>query len=979
MAIASPRIEPGVSAGHQSGPPIPASVLVLRWARLLSCALVVAGSVWAAQSVFLPMARTETATAYILVSASSGRFVLDLALTVAALLGWQAFVLRRWRRPFSLRRWVRLDESRHVTPLFLLGLSLVPAVNLATPLGHLWASWSHVLVDLRWWWWGLIFVWVAHAARPGGLGPWWKTACNCPGPWAEVSVVAVSLGVAFLTTPNTRFGSMLVGDEPKYVRHCETLYQGLGFDIAALKRLDQLPAEYEPRALENLRSLGAAIAEESRNLAADGRALLAGRREFNRARYLGGWFLEGKKPGSVYQVHTPGLGMILFPAYYLDRRLLSDEWTWDGRFPLRQRMLGVGLLTLFGLYTLVVYHLLRAHTERCLAWVLTFLAMVTMPVGAFAFQVYPEIAAGVLLTSSVLYLLYSRRTAWTALACGAGAGFLPWLHVRFSLAALVFLGWSLFQCRRHHRATASFAAGFLVVFGSFCLYVYHVTGSLLPSGLYDARGDYLSVSQAMAGWRILVFDTTWSPLAYSPIYVLSLLGMGLTWRRTPAVAALVTSVLLTLAFSAGHDAMAGGTTPARYLVAGLPLLMVFVADAAVHWQRSRVFTAALIVLSLVSIDAGVTYNLHFDKGASQLVADGFAGFRPNMLFPAVTRDGWRTLPWAVTIVGAWASVFAGLLVTGAWASWRAARRDPAGPAYPLPWSIRPNAHFIAAGFACLAAAGTVVSAARGEFVRADFMPTPVEVRDRALESFREQGRCTACAATGFGEANPVEVIGFETTALSLDLASAPGPGLSYRLRAVAARGEKERGWGSLSVDFGDGVVERDSRVFGERVLDHTYRTPGMYVVKTSFDSGGGVRFDDERLLNVRGRPESRAAPPALGSISGLPPPARDSRRTATITDVLVGGGGVDVRHDAGDRWSDEEVWLATHTAAGWLATPVSGPVNPPASGALVGVLVVARGMAPAERTNLAMFHWPAAEVSSRRGPVRVAIVFRGSS
>jgi len=458
-----------------------------------------------------------------------------------------------------------------------------------------------------------------------------------------------------------------------------------------------------------------------------------------------------------------------------------------------------------------------------------------------------------------------------------------------------------------------------------------------------------------------------------------LLGMGLTWRAKPALAALITSVLLTLALSAGHDAMAGETTPARYLVAGLPLLMVFVADAALHWQRSRVFTAALVVLTLVSIDSGVTYNLHFEKGVSQLVADGFAGFRPNLLFPAVTRDGWKTLPWAVTIVGAWASVFAGLLVAGVWSSWRAARHAPSWPAHPLTWSIRPSARFIAGGFAILAAAGTVVSAARGEFVRSDFMPTPAEVRDRALESFREQGRCTACAATGFGEANPVDVLGFATTALSLDLAPTPGPGLSYRLRAVAVRGETERGWGSLSVDFGDGVVERDSRVFGERDLDHTYPAPAMYVVKTSFDSGGGVRFDDERLLNVRGRPESRTAPPALDNISRLPPAARDSRRTATITDVFVGGGGVDVRHDAGGRWSGEDVWLVTHTAAGWLAAPVNGPVNPPASGAMVGVLVVARGMASAERTGLAMFHWPPAEVTSRRGPVRVALVFRGPS
>jgi hypothetical protein len=976
MVIKSPRVTPGSSADHESARRVPTSLLLLRWAFILLCALVAAGSVWAAQSVFLPVARTNTSTSYILVSASSRRFLLDLALVIAAILGWQAFAMYRWRPPFSLRAWARLDHCRHLSPLLLLGLSLVPAINLSTPQGHWWASWSYVLVDLRWWWWGLVVLWVVHRARPAGLGRWWREGQECSEYWAEASLVAAAIAIACVSTPHTRFQPDLVGDEPKYVRYCENLYQGLGFDMAAIKQLDELPPDFEPRALENLRTLGAVVGEEARSLVADGQALLGGRREFNRARYLGWWFLEGKRPGTLYQVHTPGLGLILFPAYYLDRRVLADQWTGDGRFPVPQYMLNVALLTLFGLYTLVVFRLLRTHAGRRLAWVLTFISMIAMPVGAFAFQFYPEIAAGVLLVSGVLYLLSNRRPAGMALMCGIGVGFLPWLHIRFSLAVVVILGWSLFQWRRHPRATALFAAGAIAALVTFCLYVYRVTGSLLPSGLYDVRGEYFNIRGTLAGWRILTFDSTWGLLPHAPIYALSLLGMGLTWRRKPATAGLVTLVLLSLAMSAGHDPMAGGTTPVRYLVAGLPLLMVFLADAALHWQRNRTFTAAFIILAMVSLDTGLAYNLHHKKDASQLIAGGFAGFRPNLLFPGVANADWMPLPWAFVVVGFLTCVLVWLLGAGVWTSRRQRWRDGAAREALDQWALRPSAGFIAAGLAVLAAAGTAVSAASGEWVRPAYLAKPNEVRERALLSFQAQGRCTACAATGFGEVNPVEVVGLDTTAFTAQLDAGPGSDLAYVVRGKAMRGQAERGWGTFNVDFGDGVVERDTRVFGESLVEHTYKKPGLYVVRTSFEARDGIRFNDERVLNVRGRPEKGTTPPAFDDIEGLPETLRGRRRTAAVTDVLVGGDGIDLRHDALTRWPGHEIWLVTHTGSTWRARAPDAPWNPPPAGVLVGAFAVAGGQGPAERTGLVIFHWPAVEVVSRAGPVRVELVSR---
>ena len=551
-----------------------------------------------------------------------------------------------------------------------------------------------------------------------------------------------------------------------------------------------------------------------------------------------------------------------------------------------------------------------------------------------------------------MYLLSGRRGTWTALACGLGVGYLPWLHVRFGLVTLVLLGWSLFERTRGRKAVLLFAAGLALSFGSFCFYVYHVTGSLLPSGLYDTRGGFFSLSEAFLGLRILAFDTTWGLLPYSPIYALSALGVCLTWRRSPRAGALITLVLLSLAAASGHDPTAGSTTPVRYLVAGLPLLMVFLGDAAVHWQHRRVFAASFIVLALLSVEAGVTYNLHHDKGVSQLVANGFSGWRPSLLFPELTRGGWMSVPWSVALVAVWTTALLALLGVGGWRSRRGPGDQAPEPGQPAGWALHTRPGFVMAALAMIAALGSAVSATRGEWVRTDFMTTPAEARERALQAFRDQGRCTACAATAFGEANPARVVALETTAFTADVSPAPGPDLRYVVRAEARRGEHEKGWGELRVDFGDGVVERDSRVFGERLVEHTYQKAGLYLVQASFDGGAPSAFEVRRLLNVRARPDTGAAAPPFDRIEGLASEIRVCRQTARVTSVLVGSDlSVALQHDGGGGWPGSETWMVTRGGSAWRARPLAAMEHPPGVGALVGVFAVARGAAGPERTD----------------------------
>src|SRR3984893_6724698 len=111
-----------------------------------------------------------------------------------------------------------------------------------------------------------------------------------------------------------RFPTILHGDEPKYIRHAENLYQGNGFDLTDFRPAEDLRLDASSHVLRNLALAAETVPAELRNLAADARTLVGegARHTFNRARYADAWFVYGKN-GGFYQVHTPGLSLLLLP------------------------------------------------------------------------------------------------------------------------------------------------------------------------------------------------------------------------------------------------------------------------------------------------------------------------------------------------------------------------------------------------------------------------------------------------------------------------------------------------------------------------------------------------------------------------------------------------------------------------------------------------------------------------------------------
>src|SRR5262245_66033849 len=92
-----------------------------------------------------------------------------------------------------------------------------------------------------------------------------------------------------------------------------------------------------------------------------------------------------------------------------------------------------------------------------------------------------------------------------------------------------------------------------VVTGMFCLYAYHVTGSLLPTAFYDAGTPDAGfrVSRLPTGLLGVFFDRESGLLALAPIYLLALPGIGILLRNQLRSAEVVIIQFVTLIINAG--------------------------------------------------------------------------------------------------------------------------------------------------------------------------------------------------------------------------------------------------------------------------------------------------------------------------------------------------------------------------------------------------------------------------------------------
>ena len=252
--------------------------------------------------------------------------------------------------------------------------------------------------------------------RVAGISQWPATTRQqCIESVLFVGVIAW----AIVSMPLVRFTGVLYGDEPKYVRYCETWYQGGGCDVSQKQLLADLPPDAPSHVGRNFVLLGHAVVDDAQAL---GRDLVAWSHDpfgfrWNRASGSN-QFLTGWRGSGMYQLHQPGFSLILFPGYFVDRHLPHLRRGYQGEFPRRLVWTNVALLLTYGCCAIALFRLLRrALDSDALASVASALAMMTLPIAAFPFQLYPEVPAALLVIAGSNYVWFGARDPVTARGC----------------------------------------------------------------------------------------------------------------------------------------------------------------------------------------------------------------------------------------------------------------------------------------------------------------------------------------------------------------------------------------------------------------------------------------------------------------------------------------------------------------------------------------------------------------------------------
>ena len=722
--------------------------------------------IWLARSIFFSR-DYESGVEYLFVSAGFG--TLAAGMVVAFFLVSGVHVVIRWAAVGDAAQTALFtrDDTAYLRPLCCFSLSALALVNLLPSAGSLMTVWSYFIVDLRWWWTVLVAAWVLVGidCRLNGAPRRLLSRFRCPrnvrrwGP--ESALVAIAATWVVVGTPNLRFSPVTHGDEPKYIRYCEGLYQGVGFDISGIRAIADLPADFRPRVGRNFELLADVLPGELRSLASDAVAFLSDpSRRFNRARESNK-FLVGKN-GGTYQVHQPGLSFLMFPAYYLDRQFGTVRSGSAAQWPDELHAVNAFFLFVYVVGAVLIFRFLQRLVQATLvAWIATLALVLTMPVAAFPFQFYPELVAGVLVLLVAGYAVFPSEhpgcaRLGRAFVYGLLAGYLPWLHVRFGGVAVVLAVASCVALRRDTRQASGFALGFAVALGCLGLYVYRITGSVIPTALWysEGGGSVLSFTGAVRGGVGYLVDRDWGLLAHAPVYLLALPGYWLVARRRLDVACICAlSFFALLLPAAGHTLHAAGTTPTRLIVAVVPLAAVPLAELLARFGSRRPLQVVFGLLLVLSMHNALAYNAHHLKHVGMMVDRSFSGWQASLLFPSESRfawdvsvsNGWLAVVWLVVLLTLLAAP--GFIHLAQARGWRVPRsgigRRPLGVG---------SAALVAAASLCLLA--TTVSATTGVWWNGRFrVPADVAAWEVA-ELVDENGGCAICVSSLLGPIGP---------------------------------------------------------------------------------------------------------------------------------------------------------------------------------------------------------------------------------
>ena len=309
------------------------------------------------------------------------------------------------------------------------------------------------------------------------------------------------------------------------------------------------------------------------------------------------------------------------------------------------------------------------------------------PLLTYTTQIYPELPAALAFVTAARLVRRGRTTTLTHLAlASACVGVLPWLSARAWFIG-IGIGLVIAYCalRPALRPTVTglalrVAAGlfpFAVLVLLLSYVDYRMFGLFLPNaGYYLIRGQQQVLAfMPQIGALGLLFDRVFGLVPRTPLYLVAALGVVPLFRRARSteLTALALGWLLYFLFIASIAYWwADGSPPSRYLLAGLPFLVVLLAAGIERLRVLRVARSAAVAIAwgLAAYSLFIAYafavlpNLRYDVAVDikDTGSDGalftFLGRivrpDPSAFFPSLVTAGATDLllgsAWLVVVI-----------------------------------------------------------------------------------------------------------------------------------------------------------------------------------------------------------------------------------------------------------------------------------------------------------------------------------------
>jgi len=311
--------------------------------------------------------------------------------------------------------------------------------------------------------------------------------------------------------------------------------------------------------------------------------------------------------GGVYYINAPGPGILLTPAYLVDR-VLERWFGWE-----RQVAIIVFWQLIGALLVLEIVWSTREMAFRSAGTLTALGVAVAVPFLFYTFQIYPELPGGLLILFAFRKLaIDASPTGKGVFAASMALAALPWLHQKYSVLAAVLGIYAAVKLltrtpggiRHHPYKVVLLAAPLAISAYSIFLYNHALTGSLAPTATFEAveRSSFepWNFFKGMSG---LLFDRENGLFVFAPIYVAALVGARAFFLRErklflPLTLVLASYLIVIASFPYWPGAI---STMGRYILSVLPLFalpLAYVVDRALTDGRLAGVLATLMAASL---------------------------------------------------------------------------------------------------------------------------------------------------------------------------------------------------------------------------------------------------------------------------------------------------------------------------------------------------------------------------------------------